>query len=610
MWKEKSLFYISKDTKKETVLSRVYGHCITSVKAYKDSAYDGADLSQAVGVWICVENKGNGHIKITQDNTGGFEIYLYRSPYNDFWAVSNSFWLLCENVSKKYPVTLNDTNAIHYFFCDFAQRAAKSTLANEIEMILPHTTISIAGKKLTMERNIPDLYSVSPNSREGMQIIDGWISKWASRIKALYDQNVLLKFPLSGGFDSRITFALALASGIDLNAENVQIYSMIPKNEGEKRKLADDYERASEIAEHLEFKLNHKPHTLQTSAIPVEGSYGIFEELMSVNHKEPQFKLNTYKTASFSIGGGGGEGVRQHYHTEQNFQLYYTEQSFFNPVAYQEILDTYKLAEPDNKKKNSDEYKRLRDTNFYLLTWQRNHFGIDEVLAGYVNSYQPMPLCDEELYLLDPNLDVPAGVGGDVLFAIILQRICPYLVTAPFSKGEKFAPETVAFAENITRKYPPDIQISEQNLDISELYVKTQFSDDCGKYSDPRQIVKEKFKNQKYQELFVEHFGKWGKQLLDYFGNAYELAEATEWFPQKHLVPFTAVSRVLEYAEISSPYNNTAVYKTMKTGYTKKYLKGDVNKVIKSMEDAKPAPTIIQRGVRKIKKSVKKILPR
>ena len=82
-----------------------------------------------------------------------------------------------------------------------------------------------------------------------MHLIDRWISRWASTIRTIYDAGYQIKINLSGEFDSRISFALALAAGIDFSANNVHVYSKhLCKKDGS---LKDDYIIASSIAEEM-----------------------------------------------------------------------------------------------------------------------------------------------------------------------------------------------------------------------------------------------------------------------------------------------------------------------------------------------------------------------
>ena len=64
--------------------------------------------------------------------------------------------------------------------------------------------------------------TVDLDSQEAFDIIDNWFYRWTSLFRNLKKQTNNITADLTGGFDSRITFSLLLASNINLNEIHIR----------------------------------------------------------------------------------------------------------------------------------------------------------------------------------------------------------------------------------------------------------------------------------------------------------------------------------------------------------------------------------------------------
>ena len=247
---EKEFFLIDSDNLAE-VKTRLYGYSIQATGIYEqdnltEEAVAGLD---GRGCYVYVEAK-DGQITIKQDLNGCWGLYLFR--YENYFALSNSFFRLLDHVKFRYPLTVN-RDFCHYLMTDIlCNNTYSDTAVNEIELLdrgaVVH--IAIAEKNFQIEQIDRKEHTILLNTEEGIATLDRWIGFWGDVFRGLSQNTKFLVADLSGGFDSRVAFITLLHSGIDMN--KIRINST--KDDLYTHK--EDYAVASKIAAHYGFELN------------------------------------------------------------------------------------------------------------------------------------------------------------------------------------------------------------------------------------------------------------------------------------------------------------------------------------------------------------------
>lgn len=550
-WLEDNFFlYTSENI--PSIQSHLFGFALIGNKFYKncDLNMESVDFSKASGAFIAIIKKGE-EILIVQDAMGSYYIYFFRK--DKYWAISNSFWMICDEVSKKYPLTLNEDIAVHFMNVTMSQLSIEHTLANEISTVPLHSILIISGKKLTVITEEKHFCRYAVDSAESIAIIDGWITKWAGMIKMLYEAGMPLQFDLSGGFDSRIVFALACAAGIDFSRKNVSVRSYVPKTAGEKEHYKDDFKIAENIAAKYSFKLNEHLNFAKTKKIPQEVQYQIFQHVFMNTHKEVYLKNKVYEMPLFHFGGMCGEPVRGKTRSFDEWLLMIGKDSRYKAVAFKEFLYAYEAADPSCEGEKMKEYVRL--LRFYLSTWQRNHYGLTMVNNAIVNEYTLAPLGDESLLQINP-LSEPS-VKSDIVYALILKRSCPGLLNIPFANQEGFASKTIAYAEKVSAKYACDFQIDKMlisHMDTAGLYRTSSFGEENAYAVSAEKLLEKDFLNHTNRQLFFNKFGSYGYQIWEEAEKRYK--DTSLFFPSKYIVPLVAIIKMLCYERSVSVCKN------------------------------------------------------
>ena len=141
----------------------------------------------AYGSFVFVEKTGN-KIIIQQDYIGTYGLFLFK--HGNYFALSNSFIMLVDNVKTKFPLSLNDDYINHIFIGGKNQMGSLSlteTLVNEVE-VLPRVckvVIDIETKQLDLVPIHYDEYSVPIDSSEALNILDQWVIRWTNVIRNL-----------------------------------------------------------------------------------------------------------------------------------------------------------------------------------------------------------------------------------------------------------------------------------------------------------------------------------------------------------------------------------------------------------------------------------------
>lgn len=506
---DESFFVITSDNYQSISNSHLYGYCFYNGGLIRDCDIDdstaiGSDLP---GCYIAVKKTENG-IHIVQDCASFIQIYYFKK--DNHWAVSNSFWKLAEVVKKKYPLTLDETFCEQFFSTGVSPLTVSRTLSNEIK-IAPACMDIILGKEILFRSPNVDLINKIPiDTQEAMKMMDRWISRWASIIRSIFDAGYPIKFDLSGGFDSRISFALAVVSGIDLNSDQITVYSRPPsKTFGD-----EDWNIASSIAEKFHFKLS--PSYDAPNGVHINGfdNYEIFRNILSNTHREPYFPGSYYEKPIFYINGLAGESVRGWKNRDDFFSF------FSNPYGKSTVKYPATIAQTELEKdwENLPVFSKdpvlneLERNRFYcMIVRMRNHMGTVTFQNYILNYIQVTNFNDPDIL----KIGLTNGLDTFSVFAVILRRACPDLLNFPIQGNREFSEKGLKLANELYNRFPPEIIVKENAFDVT-LYAKREaFDFSATQKISPEKILDDKFDNTESANLFKARFGSYGCILYE-----------------------------------------------------------------------------------------------
>ena len=247
----------------DAVQTHLYGYIIIDSKVIDEEArQNGHQISlTGIGSYDYIERTGDT-ITISQDFLGSQGIYLYRNE--DYFALSNSELLLIERLKERYHLTLNRNYALHLISSGHVVKSAEDTMINEISFLDRHLqlTIDIPNRDMHIQHLDYKEHTVLPDSKEGLAVLDAWYHRWIHIFREAYVLTDNIEIDLSGGFDSRISFALMVNAGLDLN--RIVVRSL---NDG-LHTHNEDYLIASQIADDFGFPLNNYQYE-KTGRYPV-----------------------------------------------------------------------------------------------------------------------------------------------------------------------------------------------------------------------------------------------------------------------------------------------------------------------------------------------------
>lgn len=503
-----NFFYIDSLNISNTV-SKLYGFSV-SEKNNKISLTSGDN--EIAGSYISVKNINN-EIFIDTDDFSSLYVFYYMS--NEFFAISNSFYLLLENLKQlNKNLSINKNYVQQFLQSPLHSHSMYETMINEIK-ILPF------GKNIEIKNNIVSivdknivLHSINLFSQQGLTILNNWINKWTNILKAILNSEYNVTIDLSGGYDSRVIFALAYYTHINLNNDNILIYSKEGDNIGMKQHLMDDYDIAKKITNTLNITIN-KPFINSNSKPNYYSSdeqYELLKYAFLGLHKSGFNCVAKYNYPRFHFGGLNGEVIRGalpklNYNTIKN-------RLSKNPIRNEEIVVT-KFFD-DLKQLNENDYDSL--TEFFLTTQCRSHFGLSIFNSYIANIYNINPFNDKDLL----TLYIPDEYDKDIIFSLIIYITCPQIFNIPFTNNSNFSEKTKSKTIELFNSY--DFKFIDKHYvlnDLKDLYKEKQNNYDK-KYGYDKAY--EIFINNK--EFFIEQFGKlfdndYANKLYDYANKFY-----------------------------------------------------------------------------------------
>ncbi len=460
---EKEFFLIDSNNLAE-VKTRFYGYSIQATGIYEED-----NLTEAAaknldgrGCYVYVEVK-DGQITIKQDLNGCWGIYLFR--HGDYFALSNSFFRLLDHIKFRYPLTVNRDYCHQIILNDLCSHTYSETAVNEVRLIERNAIIHIETTNKQLETELIDYRenTVELDSEEGIATLDRWIDFWSSVLRGIAQHTKFIAADLTGGFDSRVAFVVALHSGIDLN--KCKINSI----KGTLHTYKDDYEIASKIAEHYGFKLNQPLPANQTLRFSFSDCWNSNFYNLQTFHKSFMFYASKTTDKCYQLTGYGGEIIRTYWQKSpkrylegQNWKTrnysYSLSRELFHSLetvtnsAFRAIREKYKIADED-----------CEDIPQYLYqeTRCRHHFGKFTIYHYFNSKILLSPALDPELRTL--KLNTPECPDHKLLMTLLFTRYAPDLLKFPFDSKHSIKPETIEYAKKINERFPRNFSSDKDN---------------------------------------------------------------------------------------------------------------------------------------------------
>lgn len=512
-----NFFYIDSTNIKD-VKDSLYGFYIVKrnneiklISSLKNEVFNKDEILN--GQYIYVKRTDNG-INIFIDDFSSFYIYYYED--NDFYALSNSFYILLENIKKKNKkLTFDKITADEYIQCSYRSYAVYDTLINEIKVV-PIFTDLLLNEKINFIEKKYNIDSVDILSKEGIDIIDNWINKYASIIHALSKTKYHIQVDLSGGFDSRVIFSLINYSNINWNNDNIHIFSKVGENKGTIKHLSNDFEIASKIASKLGLNIISKDnYNIKTIGYSGQQEYDILKNCFMGVHKEGYFCVKNYVEPLIHFGGVNGEIIRWSIEDLETIKKQYLRA---NPIRNsQDVYDRLKL-EFDNICKSSKTNNEAL-LKMYMGTLGKNHFGMSIFNRFLGNSFLLSPFNDKELL----KLHTPKEFNKNLVFALIIYRTTPEIFDIEFTNNKKFDDNIIEVVKAISEKYPINKNINE----TYSIYVDNAYLYNYDKETDGlngNDVLYNAFLENK--ELFISKYGEffdkeYAEKIYDYANDFY-----------------------------------------------------------------------------------------
>ena len=451
---EKEFFIIDSDNL-PSVQTRFYGYSIQA-----DGIYEADNLTpEAVknldgrGCYVYVEVR-NGQITIKQDLNGCYGIFLFR--HGNYFALSNSFFRLLDYVKFRYPLTVNKDYANQILADGLCAISYSETAVNEISLVDRSAILHVDIPKKFLQIELIDYkeYTVPLDTEEGIATLDRWFGLWGKIIRGVTQHTKFFKADLSGGFDSRISFALLLSSGVA--PEKVSIRSLNKKTHN----FPEDYQIASQIAAHYGFKLNSELPERESLNYSLSDIFNVDFHTKQPFSNIPRLRVQKCVDKLYRLSGSSGETLRHRWQMRpREFTEWFARRFLSYPRAlYTKVFASIgKILERDFRAvcdKHNIQATNSKDIPQFLYqeTWSRHHFGKSAICSYLINKIVLSPALDPLVRTL--KLHTVECPDENLLIALIFARYQPDLLKFPFQGGRSIAPETIAYARKLNERFP------------------------------------------------------------------------------------------------------------------------------------------------------------
>lgn len=501
----KKNFFIIDSNNLEEIKSMMYGFSVSTKGILTNNYYKKIGYSEdpePQGVYIMIRKIGE-EIRISQDFSGSFGLYIYENKTSGYFALSNSFLLLEEYLIGKENFTLNKDFSDNLVISDLCTPSIYETMINEIIQIPTNAFIVLNIKIKVFKIYYIDYKedSVPLESEEGMKIIDKWVDKWSYIIRSLKKMTNNILSDLSGGFDSRILLAILLNSGIDINKILIHSINDI--------RHVEDFKIASDISMKYRFKLNNS--VIEEKGTKLSTKDSIFISIYSKLglHKEFYLKTKFFSKPIFFFKGSGGEIIRG--------SPGYTIKQYI-----------------DNKFYIAKRIKILAD--LYLKGRSRNHHSKLALESFLVNEYILQPIIDPDIKQIKYNIN---GESSHDLIAYIYSRFSHGLINIPFEGKRKLNQESIKKAEKLNKKFGP-YKIKSNYNENFYIDIKRKCPVHPSKDNNAKEYLRKLFNSPKFiniiNQLYNNNVFNWTK--------AY--SEKTTFYPSRNRYGLFAVAKTLE----------------------------------------------------------------
>ncbi|MBQ6220511.1 MAG: hypothetical protein IJJ47_12325 [Methanosphaera sp.] len=540
-------FFILDSENLNSIKTKLYGYMIIEKEEgyniVRDNLDNPSDLTPD-GTYVYI-NKTDDNIFIHQDFNGCYGLYIYKN--DKYFCISNSFLKLVNYLKHKVKLSLNIKIAKSYLSSTLCTLSYKETLINEIKLIPRNKYIKIDIKKETIdfspidyEENTLDL-----DSPEAMEILDKWFYKWINLFRQIKLETDNLSFDLTGGYDSRLNFALLLSSKIDLNK------IMIRSIDNDLHTHAADFEIASEIANYYDFKLNNQenivknPQYFQDIATSLNVSY--YVKLGFHNQMHYQNAKNTNPT--YRVTGAGGGMLRGYEAADDEF---YSQRS---QNISGELTNSVEEVFKDNFKEYVKEYDISEDEFPYVNyreTRRTNHFGKQSTVSYLTNNILLNPLIDSDIAKLKRSTE--DWRDNDLLITLIFVRYCPKLLDFKFQDGKGIDINTVEYAKYLNESYPLKIKnlelISEKTSEDIEIQENKKYFN----LNEINKYLKNIFLTKSFRNTFQTYFSP---RIYDW---AALKITTKKYFPLQYTYPIFSIVKMINDVTISNKnYDNEEI---------------------------------------------------
>lgn len=569
------------------VKSRFYGFSVQGNGIFEQSNMTPEALRalDGNGCYVSVEADA-GKIIIRQDCMGSYGLYLYQDG-NRHFALSNSFHSLLEHVRGKWPLTLNRDFAYDLCVEPLCAMSRSRTAVNEIRLLDKDSVVTIDVEDLRFSEQVihRGRMSISPDSPQGLVVLDAWFSKWTGIFRELAKASTNVEINLSGGFDSRMTFMLALKSGMDLNA--VCVSSFDDKLHGHD----EDFRIASQIARRYGFRLNvrreTKPETWFTCADKIDASGYVKMGF----HKEMYFQEGGGRAKRYLIPGFGGECVRAHYRIDA--QAIIDLEEHFGDRYHEPLATKVRAAvrralhdsciETMRKYGIGDVHAKNLPSLVYDETRNRAHFGKAMVERYLGNVICLTPLMDP--LILQLKTEASECHDENFLMALMYARYCPELLEFGFQDNRTIPQEVIDYAKAVCERNPYPVRQEDEDVNEVRYTVATA---SAGIEQSFNRDIQHSSKIENVEEIFrsiftsAEFEGRWKRNFeSEIYDFALKSIEREQFHSLREAYALMAIVKVINDVEISESAINPSLsseiqrfFRVEQRGFEKPVFKG------------------------------------
>ena len=422
------------------------------------------------------------------------------------------------------------------------------TLVNEIECIPRNRIVkinkndsSISYKTIDYDEN-----SVEINTVEALDILDGWFYKWVDIIRSIKSKTNRISVDLTGGFDTRVIFALILSANIDMNS--IIVFSILDEHHNHE----EDFEIASQIADEFGFKLNQPIDAKSVNFKDMGDIINLSSYLKLGFSNQFNFKSSYYINPIYVINGFGGESIRGFpLGTVYENKQYMTRQAGRYNLSLKEPVS--RILELGIERINQEGYNDSElQSRHYKETRLRNHFGKLALEFYLVNRFTLSPIIDPDLFKL--KLTTDECDDNLLLITLIILRYCPKLLDFKVEGGRKFSDSTIEYAKKINDLKPFTPKSYELISGVEEAEtIENQPDNDYISEEEINSHLKEVFKSKNFQDDFEKYIDP------VFYEKISKSIDENEYFPLQDAIPAFSIVKVLNEISFNRQNNMDSI---------------------------------------------------